>query len=76
MTRTRAHIEILSVRIPAVLKKQIDAEAKKLGMSVNAFIAKLLADHFEKRELTAEIADIRERLQKVEDAVFGTKTTK
>ena len=76
MTRTRAQIEILSVRIPTVLKKQIDAEAKRRGMSVNAFIAKLLADHFEKQELTAAVEELRERLRRVEAAVFGDESTK
>lgn len=74
MPRTREQIQLLSVRIPLVLKRQIDQEAKRMGMSVNAFIAKLLSDHFEKKELTAEVADIRERLQRVEAAVFGDES--
>ena len=74
MPRTREQIQLLSVRIPLVLKRQIDQEAKRMGMSTNAFIAKLLADHFEKKELTAEVADIRERLQRVEAAVFGDES--
>lgn len=74
--RTPEHIQILSVRIPDSLKKQVDQEAKRKGLTVNAFISNLLSDYFEKKELTAELADLRERILRVEDAVFGAKKTK
>lgn len=74
--RTPEHIQILSVRIPDSLKKQVDQEAKRKGLTVNAFISNLLSDYFEKKELTAELADLRERILRVEDAVFGSKKTK
>ena len=72
--RTPEHIQILSVRIPDSLKKQIEQEAKRKGITINAFISNLLSEHFEKKELTAQLADLRERLQRVEAAVFGDES--
>ena len=75
LMRTPEHIQILSVRIPDTLKKQVNQGEKRKGITVNAFISNLLSDYFEKKELTAELADLRERLLRVESAVFGTEST-
>lgn len=61
----------MSIRLAASLHAKIKAEARQTGLSANAWIARTLSDHFVKQELTAEIVNIKERLDRVEKQVFG-----
>ncbi len=68
---TREHVETLNLRMPIDLKARVNAAARRAGISANRFIIQTLTDKLNNQEMTDEIRDLKERIIRLEQEVFG-----
>lgn len=68
---TREHVEVLQVRMPADLKARVQDAARRAGISSNRFIVQTLTDRLNNQEISDDIRDLKERIIRLEQEVFG-----
>ena len=68
---TDEQIRYISVRFPPDLRDKIAAEARRLNLSINAFIVKTMSERLSESDVNEAIREIKLRLKRLEETVFN-----